>query len=304
MTEKEIVEVFVRVQEPEYYDRIMLLVGAKFAEIVKIGETIEDGLKSGKIARVAASPGSSGSLRKKREEVVAISYGGRKTPRSSSYSHDRSQPSPKSYQSCYTQSSHPNNQNATSIYRNVQAPVYQSPPLNYQSSFPIYTNHPPPYQIPSPYQGVAPNCANVQSSYQAPPPVYQVQAPLYRNPPPNYQAPSPNYQTNPYPRSQAPRPNTKNYQQGAPPQQDNYDPPRPKFEKRPSRNFTALAESRTKLYERLAAAGYIHPVGPKPDLIDQEVVSLQPGAPNVNTNPLPNHGGSNVNMIKTYEDWC
>ena len=45
MTEKEIVEVFVHVQELEYYDRIMLLVGAKFAEIVKIGETIEDELK-------------------------------------------------------------------------------------------------------------------------------------------------------------------------------------------------------------------------------------------------------------------
>ena len=45
MTEKEIIEVFVRVQEPEYYDRIMLFIGAKFAEIVKIGETIKDGIK-------------------------------------------------------------------------------------------------------------------------------------------------------------------------------------------------------------------------------------------------------------------
>ena len=53
MNEKEIVEVFVRVQEPEYYDRIMLLVGAKFAEIVNVGETIEDGFKLGKIARVS-----------------------------------------------------------------------------------------------------------------------------------------------------------------------------------------------------------------------------------------------------------
>ena len=87
-------------------------------------------------------------------------------------------------------------------------------------------------------------------------------------------------------------------------------------------------------------AGYIHPVGPKPvdvnskfykpdqrcayrsnivgndtedcinlkhkiqDLIDQEVVPLKPTAPNVNRNPLPNHGGSNVNMIKIDEDKC
>ena len=41
----------------------MLFIGAKFVEIVKIADTIEDGLKSGKIARVAASPGSSGLLK-------------------------------------------------------------------------------------------------------------------------------------------------------------------------------------------------------------------------------------------------
>ena len=40
------------------------------------------------------------------------------------------------------------------------------------------------------------------------------------------------------------------------------------------------------------------------DLIDQEVVSLQPAVPNVNTNPLPNHGGDNLNMIETDEDGC
>ena len=107
MSEKEIVEVFVRVQEPKYYDRIMLLVGAKFAEIVKIGETIEDGLKSGKIVRVAASPRSSGLLKNKREEITTVSYRGRKTFRSSSYSQGRSQPSQNSHQARYPQASHP-----------------------------------------------------------------------------------------------------------------------------------------------------------------------------------------------------
>ncbi|XP_015064647.1 uncharacterized protein LOC107009834 [Solanum pennellii] len=225
MSEKEIVEVVVRVQKPEYYDRIMLLFRLKFAEIIKIGETIEDGLKSEKIARVAASPGSSGLLKKKREEIAS---------------------------------------------------------------------------------GVSPNYANVQSSYRAPPPVYQVQAPLYRNSPSNYQAPSPNYQTNPYPRSQDPHPYSRSYQQVPPLQQDNYDPPRPRFEKKPSRNFTTLTKSRIKLYEQLAAAGYIHHVGPEPvdDLIDKEAVSLQTAAPNVITNPFPNHGGGNVNMIETDDDWC
>ena len=46
MSEKDIVEMFVQVQEPEYYDRIILLVEAKFAEIVKIGVTIENGLEN------------------------------------------------------------------------------------------------------------------------------------------------------------------------------------------------------------------------------------------------------------------
>ena len=120
MTEKEIVEVFVRVQEPEYYDRIILLIGAKFAEIVKVGETIEDVLKSGKIARVFASPGSSGLMRKKREEVVAISYGGRKTPRNSSRPQVHSKIPQKSHQAYHPQSNHSNDHDAAPTYLDAQ----------------------------------------------------------------------------------------------------------------------------------------------------------------------------------------
>ena len=64
----------------EYYDQILLLVRAKFAEIVKVGETIKDGLKTGKIARVAVSPESSCMLKKKREEIAAVSYWGKEKP--------------------------------------------------------------------------------------------------------------------------------------------------------------------------------------------------------------------------------
>ncbi|XP_069154359.1 uncharacterized protein [Solanum lycopersicum] len=65
---------YVCIEEPEYYDRMMLLIGAKYAEIVKVGETIEDGLKIGKISHVASQAGSSGLLRKKREDVSFISH--------------------------------------------------------------------------------------------------------------------------------------------------------------------------------------------------------------------------------------
>ncbi|KAK4724983.1 hypothetical protein R3W88_027762 [Solanum pinnatisectum] len=201
MSEREIVEVFVRAQEPEYYDRIMLLVGAKFAEIVKVGETIEDGLRTGKIARVAASPGSSGLLKKRREDVSSISLEEKKTPRKSLSYQGRSRPSQSSY------------------------PIY-TPLPNHQSTLPaIYQTPPPVYQTPSyHYRNIAPNCANVQANYQAPPLTYQTPAPLYQNTLPNYQAPQPNYQTHSYPRYQAPRPNAPNYHQIPPPQQGNSDP--------------------------------------------------------------------------------
>ena len=84
MSEKKITRVFVHIQEPEYYDRVMLLIGEKFARIVKVGETIEDGLRTGKISLFAASPESLGLLKKKREDMSTILYEGKKTPRLSS----------------------------------------------------------------------------------------------------------------------------------------------------------------------------------------------------------------------------
>ncbi|KAK4718931.1 hypothetical protein R3W88_017269 [Solanum pinnatisectum] len=78
MTEKEIIEVFIRIQEPEYYDKIILLIGAKFAEIVKVGEAIEEGIKTGKISRFATLTESSGLLKKKGEDVSSISYDGKR----------------------------------------------------------------------------------------------------------------------------------------------------------------------------------------------------------------------------------
>ena len=44
----------------------------------------------------------------------------------------------------------------------------------------------------------------------------------------------------------------------------NYDPPNPRFEKKSTRTFTALSESRIMLFESLIADGYIHLMGPKP----------------------------------------
>ena len=129
MSEKEIVDVFVRVQDLVYYDKIMLLVGEKFAETVKIGENIKNGFKIEKIARFAVSPESSGLLKKKREDIVVVSSEGKKTPRISIVLPRSPRPSQNSYQTCHTQASHPNN--PPPVYQDT-TPTYQNaPPLNY-----------------------------------------------------------------------------------------------------------------------------------------------------------------------------
>ncbi|KAK4706899.1 hypothetical protein R3W88_033542 [Solanum pinnatisectum] len=164
----------------------MLLVGAKFAEIVKVGETIKDGLRTGKIACVAASLGSSGLLKKKKSDVSSISYEGKKTPKKASSYQSRSRPSQSSYPACYAQAD----------YQNTPPPNYQNTPLpNYQNiPPPIYQTSPPIYQTPSHhYRNITPNCANVQANYQTHPPIYQTPTPLYHNTPSNYQTPQPNY---------------------------------------------------------------------------------------------------------------
>ena len=49
MTENEIIEIFVHIQEHEYYNRMLIILEGKFSEIVRIGEAVEDGLMTGNI---------------------------------------------------------------------------------------------------------------------------------------------------------------------------------------------------------------------------------------------------------------
>ncbi|XP_015170631.1 uncharacterized protein [Solanum tuberosum] len=292
MSEKEIIEVSIHIQEPEYYDRIMLLIGAKFVEIVKVVEAIEDGIKTGKISRVAALIESSRLLKKKREDMSYISYAsdGKGHFRKSSPYKGHPRAPKNSYPACYTQSA------PSPHYQNTH-PYYQAPSVNY---------------------------SNIQSRYQIPPPYYQ-------NTPPSYRAPQyPNFQTQ-VPTHQ----NPPNYCQVPSHPGNNYNPPR---EKKPSRVFTPLVESRTQLFERLKSAGLIQTIDLKninvnsklyrpdlhcayhsggaghitedcinlkhkiQDLIDQKVATLQTATPSVNSNPMPNHGGVTINMVKVEED--
>ena len=45
MSEKEIVKVLIHIQVSKYYERIIFLIEANSAKIVKVGEAIKDGLK-------------------------------------------------------------------------------------------------------------------------------------------------------------------------------------------------------------------------------------------------------------------
>ncbi|TMW98989.1 hypothetical protein EJD97_003222 [Solanum chilense] len=123
-----------------------------------------------------------------------------------------------------------------------------------------------------------------------------------------------------------------------PPQQINYDPSHPRFEKKSSPNFIPLIESWKKLFEKLSLACIILQVGPKlvdtsfqfyradrkraylsisvrhdieycvylkhkiQDLIDQNVVKAV--LPIVDSNPLTNYGGTTINMIETEDEFC
>ena len=54
MSEREITKMFIRTQEPEYYERMLCMMGQKFVKIVKVGKALEDGFKTGKLTRHTA----------------------------------------------------------------------------------------------------------------------------------------------------------------------------------------------------------------------------------------------------------
>ncbi|XP_055814108.1 uncharacterized protein LOC129883473 [Solanum dulcamara] len=282
MTEKEIIEVFVRNQEPEYYDRILLLVGAKFAEVVKIGETIEDGLKTGRITCVAIQTSSSDLFKKKREDVSFIFHTpNRRIQRSSSFSSRKTSPS-KIYP--------PSPQNPYPIFY-VQS-SYETLPPNYLP--PHYQNAPRGYQTQQ-----RPNFRT--------PAAFRQNRPSYRHVPPppqnNYNLTQPNFENRPA-RSFTPlvESRTKLFERLR--DADIIHPIAPKSADTSSRFFRAdqicAYHSNSVGHDTETCVNLRHKI---PDLIDREVVTLQTATPNINNNPLPNHEGVNVNMIEVGKDW-
>ena len=75
------IDVFLQVQEPDYFRYLLSAVGKTFAEVIKVGEMVENDIKSGKIVSQAALKSTtqvlqngSGNIggKKRREDVDTI----------------------------------------------------------------------------------------------------------------------------------------------------------------------------------------------------------------------------------------
>uniref|UniRef100_A0A1S3YX47 G-patch domain-containing protein n=1 Tax=Nicotiana tabacum TaxID=4097 RepID=A0A1S3YX47_TOBAC len=87
MDETEMVSVFLQAQEADYYQNMMSALGKPFAEAIKIGEMVENGLKTGRILSQSAIRATSqaiqggsggGANRKKKEEATMATSSVRK----------------------------------------------------------------------------------------------------------------------------------------------------------------------------------------------------------------------------------
>ena len=75
MDDSEIVEAFIHIQQHPYYERLINGAGQSFAEQIKHGEMVEDGIQTGKI-KVTTEQGQLGTSYKKpkKESKMAIIY--------------------------------------------------------------------------------------------------------------------------------------------------------------------------------------------------------------------------------------
>ncbi|KAG5616428.1 hypothetical protein H5410_016252 [Solanum commersonii] len=77
MEESEMITYFIQAQDSEYYERMVTMGGKTFAEVIKAGEMIEDGLKTGRITSYTSSQFANrayqiGSFGKKKEKEVMM----------------------------------------------------------------------------------------------------------------------------------------------------------------------------------------------------------------------------------------
>ncbi|XP_070017274.1 uncharacterized protein [Nicotiana sylvestris] len=81
LEEEQMNRFFVRAQDPQYYERLMLIEGQKFFDIIKMGERIEEDIKNGMVTNLEALQAtnkalqSGGTSKKKDINVVMVEQG-------------------------------------------------------------------------------------------------------------------------------------------------------------------------------------------------------------------------------------
>nr|XP_016512975.1 PREDICTED: uncharacterized protein LOC107830017 [Nicotiana tabacum] len=148
MDEAEMVSVFLLAQEADYFQNMMSAMGKPFAEAIKIGEMVENGLKTGRILSQSAQRATSQAIqsgseglasRKKKEEGAIMASCLRSSRRSRDYSVQPSR-APQYYyphqDAAYAMAPHP--------YVVMNAQPYTRPHQHYnKKKAPLSRNNPP-----------------------------------------------------------------------------------------------------------------------------------------------------------------
>lgn len=96
MKDQELIDVFLQVQEPDYFHYLLAAIGKPFVEAIKIGEMVENGIKTGKImsqatikATMQAIQSGSGGFgnQKKKEERSMVASGSKGMQKRTNYPH-------------------------------------------------------------------------------------------------------------------------------------------------------------------------------------------------------------------------
>ncbi|XP_075089208.1 uncharacterized protein LOC142170743 [Nicotiana tabacum] len=90
MDDHELITVFLQAQEPDYFQNMMSAVGKSFLEAIKVGEMVENGLKTGKIISQAVFKAATQAVRvesdnfsdtNKKVEEIMMTSGSRRGPK-------------------------------------------------------------------------------------------------------------------------------------------------------------------------------------------------------------------------------
>ncbi|XP_075082726.1 uncharacterized protein LOC107816963 [Nicotiana tabacum] len=106
MEEDEMVEYFLQALEPTYFGHLISAIGKPFNDVVKMGERVEEGLKSRKIMSYSAIKittqaiqNGTGNLlaKKKMDDVAMVVSGPRRSPRGPPHQYTQPRPQPQGY---------------------------------------------------------------------------------------------------------------------------------------------------------------------------------------------------------------